>query len=328
MSLKKKMNRTNDSYRNQLENDEIHITSRWSGSLLARFARCEGSAQLIVIEVVRIMQISQARAKLQQLLFIILFMLTGLLTGCSGSARYEMRSTADPTDMTTDFFEGQVQIVDFNYQVTRFQLAENKALVDVRNDIHIRLVDDPYNLPKTFPIIAPMTAVSIVDGEVPPSYISKYTLKYYLSLKAQYEKYAPQSTSSPTSEKIINKQDADYIFSLNRAGWEAYVKRMIHPDGWKVQLSPYDTGTGVMSFDPNSGFGLSIQPLYNGNEGPPTILIVGSYYPLETLPDFTAEFKKSLENDVLKDLGPNYSVSATYTKMPPFEAIELTVMRK
>ena len=48
MSLKKKMNRTNDSYRNQLENDEIHITSRWSGSLLARFARCEGSAQLIV----------------------------------------------------------------------------------------------------------------------------------------------------------------------------------------------------------------------------------------------------------------------------------------
>ena len=134
----------------------------------------------------------------------------------------------------------------------------------------------------------------------------------------------------PTSaaEKIINKQDADYIFSLNRAGWEAYVKRMIHPDGWKVRLSPHDTGTGVMSFDPNSGFGLSIQPLYNGNEGPPKILIVGSYYPLGTLPDFTEDFKKSLENDAEKDLGPDYSVSASYIKMPPFETIELKVMRK
>lgn len=130
------------------------------------------------------------------------------------------------------------------------------------------------------------------------------------------------------SEDIISKKDADYIFSLNLAGWEAYVKRMIHPDGWKVRLSPHDTGTGVMSFDPNSGFGLSIQPLYNGSEGPPTILIVGSYYPLGTLPEFTKDFKKSLENDALKDLGPNYSVSASYGKMPSFEAIELTIMRK
>ena len=35
--------------------------------------------------------------------------------------------------------------------------------------------------------------------------------------------------------------------------WEAYAKRMIHPNGWKVRLSTYDTGTGVMSFDPNTG---------------------------------------------------------------------------
>ncbi len=31
------------------------------------------------------------------------------------------------------------------------------------------------------------------------------------------------------------------------------------------------------------------------------ILIVGSYYQLGTLPDFTEEFKKSLGNDVLKE---------------------------
>jgi len=266
------------------------------------------------------MQISQVRAKLQKLLFIIIFTLSGIVC--------PLTSKAGIKDMTTDFLEGQVQIVDFNYQVTKYRLIENKALVNIRNDIHIRLVDDPYNLPKTFTIIAPMTAVDIVDGEVPPSYIKKYTLKHYLSLRKQYEKHAPKSTSSPTSKKIINKKDADYIFTQNLAGWEAYVKRMIHPDGWKVRLSPHDTGTGVMSFDHNSGFGVSIKPLYNGNEGPPTILIVGSYYPLGTLPDFTEKFKKRLENEALKDLGPNYSVSASYTKIPPFEAIELTVMMK
>jgi hypothetical protein len=85
---------------------------------------------------------------------------------------------------------------------------------------------------------------------------------------------------SPASEKIINREDAEYTFGLNRGEWEAYAKRMVHPDGWKVRISPYDTGTGVMSFDPKSGLGLSVQPLYSDNKGPPAVPIVGSYYPL------------------------------------------------
>lgn len=76
--------------------------------------------------------------------------------------------------------------------------------------------------------------------------------------------------------------------------WEAYAKRMIHPNGWKVRLSTYDTGTGVMSFDPNTGIGLSVQPLYDSHDKPLTILIVGSYYPLGSLPAFTEDFKKNI----------------------------------
>ena len=266
------------------------------------------------------MNSSRALAKIQQLLFVGVLAIFGQLNPTA--------AIGEVTDMMTDFLEGEVQIIDFNYQVTRFRIVKNNALVDVRNDIHIRLVDDPYNLPKAFPILAPMTAVDVVDGEIPSSYIRKYTLKHYIALKEKYEKHTSQSTPPPPSEKIINKQDADHIFSLNRREWETYAKRMVHPDGWKVRLSPHDTGTGVMSVDPKTGLRLSVQPLYSDNKGPPTMLIVGSYYPIGFLPNFTNDFKKILEKDASDDLGPAYSVTASYTKMPPFEVIELMVTRK
>ena len=236
-------------------------------------------------------------------------------------------TVAEVADMKTDFLEGEVQIIDFNSQVTRFRLVKNSATFDVRNDLHLRLVDNPYNLPRTFPIIAPMTAINIVEGKVPSSYIRKYSLKHYILLRAEYEKYS-QVPSSPASEKIINKQDTDYIFSLNRGEWEAYTKKMEQAEGRKVRLSPHDTGTGVMSFDPSTGMGLSVQPLYSDNKRSPTMLIVGSYYPMGTLPNFTDEFKKSLENAASNEIGPTYSVTASYTKMPPFEGIELIVTKK
>jgi hypothetical protein len=266
------------------------------------------------------MNVSRGFAKIQQLVFVVVLAIVGQFNPTA--------AIAEVANMTTDFLEGEVQIIDFNYQVTRFRIVKNNALVDVRNDIHIRLVDDPYNLPKTFPILAPMTAVDIVDGEIPSSYIREYTLKHYIALREKYERPTPLSASSPPSEKIINKQDADHIFSLNRREWESYAKRMVHPNGWKVRFSQHDTGTGVMSFAPKTGLGLSVQPLYSDDKGPPTMLIVGSYYPLGSLSDFTDDFKKKLEKDASDDLGPAYSVTASYTKMPPFEVLELMVTRK
>ncbi len=93
---------------------------------------------------------------------------------------------ADVTDREIDFLEGEVSIVDFTDYETRFRIIENGALVDVRNDIHIRLVDNPFPPPKQFKIIAPMTAVDLVDGEIPTSYIHRHSLKHYLMLRKQY----------------------------------------------------------------------------------------------------------------------------------------------
>jgi len=258
--------------------------------------------------------------KIQYLVLLLTFLLVGQFTPAD--------IKGEITHITTDFLEGEVQIIDFNYAVTRFRLVENGSVVDVRNDIHIRLVDNPYNLPRTFRIIAPMTAVEIVKGQIPATYIRKYPLKHYLALREKYERYTPKTPSTPHPERIINKEAADYIFGLNKAGWESYAQRMIHPAGWKVRLMHHDTGTAVMAFDPNTGMGLSIQPLYESHDKPPTVLIVGSYYPLGFLPAFTEAFKNSLEKEASADLGSVYTVSATYVKFPSFEGIELTITKK
>jgi len=103
---------------------------------------------------------------------------------------------------------------------------------------------------------------------------------------------------------------------------------MVYPDGWKSQRAYHDTGTSIAAFDPNTGMGLSIQPLYDNEDKPPTVLIVGSYYPLGFLPAFTDDFKKGVEKEAAADLGPIYTISATYAKIAPFEVIELTITKK
>ena len=136
------------------------------------------------------------------------------------------------------------------------------------------------------------------------------------------------SNAASAQEKILNKDDADYIFSLTREEWEAYAKKMVHPQGWELRLSPHTTGTGVMAYDSQSGMGLAIQPLYGDYTNPPDMLIVSSFYPLGTLPNFTDEFKKSLEKEAMKDLGPHFSVSASYVKMSRLEGVRLKVTKK
>lgn len=127
-------------------------------------------------------------------------------------------------------------------------------------------------------------------------------------------------------EVIINKEDADLIFTLNRLQWEAYAKRFIHPGGWEIRLSSHDTGSAVMAYDAKNGMGLSIQPLYKDDTSPPDILIVGSYYPVGTLGRFPDELRKHMEAAAKKDLGSEYSASLNYKKITPsMEAIEIMV---
>lgn len=51
-------------------------------------------------------------------------------------------------------------------------------------------------------------------------------------------------------ERIVNKQDADRIFGFTKAQWNTYAQQIGLPVGWTIRLSPQETGTGVMAYDP------------------------------------------------------------------------------
>lgn len=90
--------------------------------------------------------------------------------------------------MNTTFLKGNVRIESFNYDKTQFRLIENNAVISVLNAIHLRLVDDQKNIPAMpfFEIIAPMTAVEVLEGDLPKSYLHEYSLEHYVTLRKHY----------------------------------------------------------------------------------------------------------------------------------------------
>ncbi len=242
------------------------------------------------------------------------------------SSQCGIASSVDKSpEITTVFFEGEVEILNFYDHVTRFYLVGSNTVVDVRNDIHVRMIENLHHLPKTFRILTPMTAVNIVAGEIPSNLLHQYTLQYYLELREKYERNFIAKEPLSAKKKILNNIDIYKIWNLNLNEWKVYARDMVHPEGWKTQLFPQDTGTIVMFFDSNSSMGLSVRPFFQDNNSPPVKLIVGSYYPIGTLPKFTDNFKKNLESDEAADLGPDYSVTAIYTPLRLIEVIKLII---
>jgi hypothetical protein len=125
----------------------------------------------------------------------------------------------------------------------------------------------------------------------------------------------------------ISKQNADAIFGMNRRTWESYAKQMTHPLGWRSRLLPQETGTAFAAFDPATGTGLTVQPLFSNDTDPPDMIVFSSWYPVGRLP-LTPDFVTDVERVVQRDLGPGYSVSASTAKLPGLEGIELMVNRK
>ncbi len=118
-------------------------------------------------------------------------------------------------------------------------------------------------------------------------------------------------------EQIVNKQDADRIFKLNKTEWNAQAKLMVHPNGWTIRLQPMDTGTMVTVRDPKTGIGHSTQPLFPNAQDPPTMIVVRSFYPVGAFPaEFSDDLKRRMEAAAQSDLGPAYSVSIRFSRMP------------
>jgi hypothetical protein len=138
-----------------------------------------------------------------------------------------------------------------------------------------------------------------------------------------------RSVEQKKQELIVNKQDTDRIFGLNLSGWNTYAKEFVHPEGWKMQLSLFETGTRVVAFDPTTGNALSVQPFFSGAQGPPDMLIVGSYYRVGTFMGLTDQLKRDMETAAQSDLGPSYSVRISFARMasppPGLDVVEVII---
>lgn len=115
-------------------------------------------------------------------------------------------------------------------------------------------------------------------------------------------------------EKLLSKEDIGRVFALTKREWNAAALTFIAP-GWDVRFAKHGTGLHVIAFDPGTGFGLSLQPLYEKDTGQPRMLIIGNYFPSGQLPPMTLELKNDMEAAASNTLAPVYKVKANTTTM-------------
>lgn len=135
---------------------------------------------------------------------------------------------------------------------------------------------------------------------------------------------------SASQERLVSKQDADRIFKLNRAQWEAEARRMVESQTWRVLPGAAGEGTGVIATDPRTGVGVAVQPSFR-SQGQPEALVVGSYYPVGTFRRFSDQTRREMESAAGSDFGSGYSVtvafSTTPSPAPGFDVVEVIITR-
>jgi hypothetical protein len=97
--------------------------------------------------------------------------------------------SSDPIrERITTFFKGNVKIESFDIETTKFRVVENNAVVSVDNATHLRLIENHSKIAAMphFEIIAPLTAVEVIEGEIPKNYLHEFQLDYYLTLRKYY----------------------------------------------------------------------------------------------------------------------------------------------
>lgn len=131
-------------------------------------------------------------------------------------------------------------------------------------------------------------------------------------------------------EKLLRKEDADRVFGFTKPEWDSAAPTFIAP-GWDIRFAKHDTGVHVIGFDPGTGFGFSLQPLYEKNTGPPRMIIVSNYFPSGQFPSITPELKRDMERVANDALAPTYNVKANATTMTlstgTYDVIEFMVTK-
>lgn len=127
-------------------------------------------------------------------------------------------------------------------------------------------------------------------------------------------------------EILLNKADVDRVFSFNKVQWKQGATQMITP-GWDIRTHDHPDGTQVIGFEPTTGRGLSVQSFFRDDVSLPHMVIVGSYFPLGTLPPMTEQVKQEFRAVAQKEIGPAYSLNFRHSIVDKLELYEFTITK-
>jgi hypothetical protein len=119
--------------------------------------------------------------------------------------------------------------------------------------------------------------------------------------------YKNSEMTNGSGERLPTKQEVDRLFSLTKAEWQAEAGKFF-PSGYMIQHGKHETGLQVIGYDPATGFGFSIQPLYDNDVDPPFMVIIGNYFPAGQLSALTDELKSDMIQQAEKHLEGAYTV--------------------
>ena len=247
--------------------------------------------------------------------------------------------------MKIEFLEGEVEVVDFNEYITQFQIVGNGAIVDVRNDIHIRFVEDIFNMPPSFMIIAPMTAVDIVEGDIPRKCIKIYPINHYKKLNDEYHQKAQEQIHTRSSvpeldaesaenyyvTQSFKKEDLDVYFNFTRTDWEHYSQNMNIPKTANAKVSVEDEGNNFVihvKMGDTHEFDYSITGMFKNKENRIYAYKMEQIFPHGSLEEDQKRVYRNLNQTNNPLVEPEYSSLAVFVEGEVDDRLTITVNKE
>ncbi len=84
-----------------------------------------------------------------------------------------------------EFLQGEVDMVRGGFLRTTYKIPSTGAIIKVKNSIHLKMTKHKCTQ-KTYPIIAIMTGVKLVSGNIPDDYALVRPLGYYSNIADEY----------------------------------------------------------------------------------------------------------------------------------------------
>jgi hypothetical protein len=125
-------------------------------------------------------------------------------------------------------------------------------------------------------------------------------------------------------EMLLNKADVDRVFSFNKVQWTQAAPQMIAP-GWNVRVYDHELGAQIIGYDPSTGVGLSVMPIFRDETSLPYMVVVGNYLPIGTLPPTTNETRQAMELIAQQEIGAAYSLWLKHEIKDNLEVFEFLI---